>query len=145
MKAKNTPRYINRSLSDHRRISLALVSAVSMTLVALSGKAGNILVNPGFETTVFTPSGWQQHSLETWSSGPASSVNGTETNGTPINIKLVRTGNDGLWMQGTYGNGGATMPDESVSQTFACFPGNAYTADAWYSAYLFCTNRIGGD
>ena len=114
-------------------------------LLALSGQAGNILVNPGFETTVFTSSAWQQHSLETWSSGPASSVNGTEAGGAPINIKLVHTGNDGLWMQGTYGNGGATMPDESVSETFACFPGNAYTADAWYSAYLFCTNHIGGD
>ncbi|HWY30792.1 MAG TPA: hypothetical protein VNX46_08570, partial [Candidatus Acidoferrum sp.] len=116
-----------------------------MSFLALSGQAGNILVNPGFETSVFTSSAWQQHSLETWSSAAASSVNGTEPGGAPINIKLVHTGNDGLWMQGTYGNGGTSMADESVSETFACFPGNAYTADAWYSAYLFCTNHIGGD
>src|SRR5580692_3221839 len=135
----------NQIFSGLRRIPLAFVSAIIMSFFALSGQAGNILVNPGFETSVFTSSAWQQHSLETWSSGPASSVNGTEPGGAPINIKLVHTGNDGLWMQGTYGNGGATMPDESVSQTFACFPGNAYTADAWYSAYLFCTNHIGGD
>jgi hypothetical protein len=145
MKTINEP--LDQSMSARRRSPMTLIYAVAIavTFLAMSGKAGNILVNPGFETTVFTSSGWQQHSLETWSSGPASSVNGTEANGTPINIKLVRTANDGLWMQGTYGNGGATMPDESVSQTFACFPGNAYTADAWYSAYLFCTNRIGGD
>lgn len=119
---------------------MALVFVISMTLLAMSGKANNILVNPGFESSVFTASAWQQHSLETWSSAAASSVNGTG-----INIKLVHSGNDGLWMQGTYGNGGNTMPDESVSETFSCFPGNAYTADAWYSAYLFCTNHIGGD
>ena len=124
---------------------MALIFALMMTFPALSGKAGNILVNPSFETTIFTSGTWQQHSLESWSSGPASSVNGTEGNGTPINIKLVHNGNDGLWMQGTYGNGGITMPDESISETFACFPGNAYVADAWYSAYLFCTNHIGGD
>jgi hypothetical protein len=135
----------NQIFSGLRRISLALVSAIIMSFFALSGQAGNILVNPGFETAVFTSSAWQQHSLETWSSAAASSVNGTEPGGAPINIKLVHTGDDGLWMQGTYGNGGTSMADESVSETFACFPGNAYTADAWYSAYLFCTNHIGGD
>jgi len=148
MKTNEKPQQIqsaNQTSSGLSRILLALVSAIIMSFLALSGKAGNILVNPGFETSVFTASGWQQHSLETWSSAAASSVNGTEPGGAPINIKLVHTGNDGLWMQGTYGNGGANMADESVSETFACFPGNAYTADAWYSAYLFCTNHIGGD
>ncbi len=148
MKTKNTSQKlpgINRSLSERRWNPITLVAAIVMTFFAMSAEAGNILVNPGFESTVFTSGAWQQHSLETWSSAPASSVNGTEAGGTPINIKLVHTGNDGLWMQGTYGNGGATMPDESISETFACFPGNAYTADAWYSAYLFCTNHIGGD
>lgn len=148
MKTKYNPKHLagmNQSSSERRRIPMALVFAIGMTLLALSSKAGNILVNPGFESSVFASGAWTQHSLQTWSSGPASSVNGTESDGTPINIKLVRSGNDGLWMQGTYAGNGTGMPDESVSETFACFPGNAYIADAWYSAYLFCTNRIGGD
>lgn len=136
---------INQSFSEFRRISLALFFAIAMIFLAVSGKAANILADPGFETAIFTSSAWQQHSLESWSSAAASSVNGTEAGGAPINIKLVHTGNDGLWMQGTYGNGGTGMPDESISETLACFPGNAYTADAWYSTYLFCTNHIGGD
>jgi hypothetical protein len=150
MKTKKQPQIltnITHSMSVRRRSPMTFICALTVivTFLAMSGQASNILVNPGFETTVFTPSGWQQHSLESWSSGPASSVNGTQPGGAPINIKLVHSGNDGLWAQGTYGNGGTSMPDEYVSQTFACFPGNAYTADAWYSAYLFCSNHIGGD
>src|SRR5215469_13041632 len=146
MKTKCNPKKLpvmNRSLSDCRNISAAFITAMVMTFFAMSGMANNILVNPGFETAVFASGAWTQHSLQTWSSAAASSVNGTEPGGAPINIKLVHTGNDGLWMQGTYAGGG--MPDESVSETFACFPGNAYTADAWYSAYLYCSNHIGGD
>jgi hypothetical protein len=145
MKTKSIPKKlpgINQSLGKRRRIPMALVSAIMMmTFFAMSGKADNILVNPSFNSApLFTAAGWTQHSSESWSSGVASGVNGSG-----INIKLVRTGADGLWMQGTYGNGAANPYDQSVSQTVACFPGNAYTADAWYSAYLFCTNHIGGD
>ena len=44
-------------------------------------------------------------------------------------------------MQGVYS--GAPQ-DQYVSQSFATIPGNTYTADAWYSAYTFCTSGIGG-
>lgn len=149
MKTKTTLKKlpdITRSLSEFRRIPVALISAIVILLLGLSAKAGNILVDPGFESgSLFSAGSWVQHSPETWSSGPANSVNGTEPGGAPINIGLVHNGANALWMQGTYGNGGAEPLDESISQTFACAPGNTYTADAWYSAYLFCSNHIGGD
>lgn len=149
MKTINTPKNlpgINQSFGERHRIPLALVSAIVILLLALSAKAGNILNDPGFESgSLFSASTWTQHSPESWSSAPANSVNGTEPGGAPITIGLVHTGANALWMQGTYGNGGAEPLDESISQTFACAPGNTYTADAWYSAYLFCSNHIGGD
>jgi len=87
MKTKNQHQIIpdlNQPLNARRRSPMTFIYAITIvTFLAMSGKAGNILVNPGFETTVFTSSAWQQHSLETWSSGPASSVNGTEAGGAP--------------------------------------------------------------
>ena len=138
MKIIETPQQIqsaNQSFSELRRISLALVFAITMTFLALSGKAANILVNPGFEASpIFTSGSWSQHSTVTWSSAPASAAD-------PSTIKLIRTGTDGMWFQGVYS--GAPQ-DQNVSQTIACFPGNAYTADAWYSAYVSFAGGIGG-
>jgi len=108
-----------------------------MAFIALSGKAANVLVNPSFNSSpLFNPGSWTQHSPVTWSSSPASAADHSS-------VKLIRTGADGLWFQGNYGNGGQSI-DQYVSQTFACFPGNVYTADAWYSAYVSFAGSLGG-
>lgn len=137
MKTKNTLKKltgINRSLSEHRRILLTLVSAVMMMLLALSGKAANVLVNPGFESSpIFTSGSWSQHATVTWS---MSSGTGQTPNA------LIHTGNNSLWMQGVYTGGpNATY----AAQDATCVAGNTYTADAWYSAYVSYTGSgIGG-
>ncbi|HEV2209413.1 MAG TPA: hypothetical protein VG167_11595 [Verrucomicrobiae bacterium] len=142
MKTNDTPKNlpdINRSLSEHRRIRLALVFGLMLTLLALSGNAANVLVNPGFEASpIFAPGSWSQHASETWSMASATAAD-------PTTIKLVHSGANGLWMQGLYGNGQAGPQISYAAQSFACTPGNTYTADAWYSAYAFCTSHIGGD
>ena len=126
-------------MSERRRISLALVSAIIMTLLALPGKAANVLVNPGFETSpIFAAGSWSQHASETWSMASATAAD-------PTSVKLVHTGANGLWMQGLYGNGQGGPQTSFAAQDFACTPGNTYTADAWYSAYAYCTSHIGGD
>lgn len=126
---------INQSLS---RVSLALVSAISMML-GLSTQAANVLVNPGFETSpLFASGSWSQHASETWSMASAVAAD-------PTSVKLVHSGGNGLWMQGLYGNGQAGPQTSYAAQSFACTPGNTYTADAWYSAYTYCTSHIGGD
>ena len=141
MKTKNTLKKlpgINRSLSEHRRILLALVSAVMM-LLARSGQAANVLVNPSFDSApIFASGSWSQHASETWSMASATAAD-------PTSIKLVHTGTSGLWMQGLYFNGQAGPQTSYAAQSFACTPGNTYTADAWYSAYLVCNGHIGGD
>jgi hypothetical protein len=125
---------ISQSFSELRRISLVLIFAIAMTL-ALSGKAANILVNPGFNTTLFAPGSWTQHAGQSWMSNRSSAEDHNS-------IILKRTGADALWMQGQYN---AANQDSYVSQTFATFPGNVYAADAWYSTYTFeATNRLGG-
>lgn len=129
---------INQSFSELRWISPTLVFAIIMTFLALSGKAANVLVNPGFDSApLFAPGSWTQHSSQTWSSGAASSADPT-----PAADKLIHSGANGLWFQGVYS--GAPQ-DQYVSQTFSCTPGNTYTADAWYSAYTYCSSHIGGD
>jgi hypothetical protein len=127
----------NRSFSELRRISLALIFAIVMTFLALSGKAANVLVNPSFNSApLFAPGSWTQHSSQTWSSGSASSADPT-----PAADKLIHSGANGLWMQGVYSG----AQDQYVSQTFATIPGNTYSADAWFSAYTYCSSHIGGD
>jgi hypothetical protein len=142
MKTKSTPKnlpVINQSFNRHRRISHALLSAVILTLLALSVKAANVLVNPGFESSpIFTSGSWSQHASETWSMASATAAD-------PTTMKLVHTGANGLWMQGLYGNGQAGPQISYAAQDFTCTPGNTYTADAWYSAYARCTSHIGGD
>ena len=110
-----------------------------MMLLAFSGKAANVLVNPGFESSpIFTSGSWSQHASETWSMASATAAD-------PTTVKLVRSGANGLWMQGLYGNGQAGPQTSYAAQSFACSAGNTYTADAWYSAYTYCTSHIGGD
>jgi hypothetical protein len=142
MKTKKTLKKlpgINRSSSEHRRISLALVSAFTMMLSALSGHAANLLVNPSFDSApLFTAGSWTQHASESWSMGPASGADVTS-------VKLIRTGHDALWMQGLYQNGQGGPQTSYASQSISCTPGNTYSADAWFSAYTMCTNHIGGD
>ena len=108
-------------------------------MLALSGQAANVLVNPSFDSApLFASGSWSQHASETWSMASASAAD-------PTTIKLVRTGTSGLWMQGLYGNGQAGPQTSYAAQSFACTPGNTYTAEAWYSAYLICNGHIGGD
>ena len=107
-------------------------------LVALMGGhaalAANVLVNPGFESSP-TLSGWSTHTTEGWSMNSASSQG-----------QLYRTGNNGLWTQGLYGNGGAGRYYNMYAyQKLAAAPGSTYTADAWYSAYSFYYKGQGGD
>src|SRR5581483_1962922 len=141
MKQKSTPKNmpgIKRFLSEHRAPT-ALVSTAVLMLVALSTKAANILVNPGFESSpIFASGSWSQHASETWSMASAAGAD-------PTTNKLVHSGASGLWMQGLYGNGQGGPQTSYAAQDFSCTPGNTYTADAWYSAYTYCTSHIGGD
>jgi len=135
MKTKYNPKNlagIIQSSSERCRIPMALVFAIIMTLLALSTKAANILVNPGFETSpVFASGSWSQHATVTWSMGSAAGIPN----------RLVHTGANSFWMQGVY-NGGPN--GTYAAQDFACIPGNTYTADAWYSAYVSQSGSIGG-
>jgi hypothetical protein len=140
MKTKNTLKKlpgINRSLSEQRRILVALVSAIVLTFLALSAQAGNILVNPSFDSSpLFASGSWSQHASQTWSMSSATAAD-------PTSVKLIRSGANAFWMQGLYGNG--QVGPSYAAQDLACTPGNTYTADAWFSAYTRCTSHIGGD
>ncbi|HWD92029.1 MAG TPA: hypothetical protein VG938_06740 [Verrucomicrobiae bacterium] len=126
-------------MSGHRRIPLALVFAAVTMLCALSSQAANLLVNPSFNSApIFTAGSWTQHASESWSMGPATAADTTS-------VKLIHSGADGLWMQGLYGQGQGGPQTSYASQSISCSPGNTYSADAWYSAYLICNAHIGGD
>jgi hypothetical protein len=104
-----------------------------LMLASLSVRAGNLLVNPGFEASPFT-SAWSTHTTETWS------MNGANTAG-----KLYRTGANALWTQGLYLNGGPpTYYNMYAYQKLAAAPGSTYTADAWFSEYTFYYQAQGG-
>ena len=127
-----------KPISCFRRLSLTIASAVILTCLAITGKAANnLLVNPDFGTSpLFTAGSWTQHASETWSmsSGLAQ---------TPA--ALIYPGSvNSLWMQGLYENGQAGAQTSYAAQDFSCVPGNTYSADAWYSAYVTCTVAFGG-
>ena len=141
MKTKKQPDIlpnINQSMRARRRSSMTFIYAITIivTFLAMAGKAGNVLVNPGFNSSpLFAAGSWTQHAGQTWMENHATAEDHNS-------IKLIRTGADALWMQGQYN--GANQ-DSFVSQTFATFPGNVYSADAWYSTYTYeATNRLGG-
>src|SRR5690349_13439458 len=131
MKTKQQPEIlpsINQSMSARRQSPITFIYAITIIVafLAMSGKAGNILVNPGFDSSpLFAAGSWTQHAGQTWMENHATAEDHNS-------IKLIRTGADALWMQGQYN--GANQ-DSYVSQTFATFPGNVYSADAWYSTY----------
>ena len=103
---------------------IATVCAAIAAGFVLTGHAqNNLLANPGLEVGTF--SGWSAHTTESWSMGAN-------------NAMLAHTGSWCLWEQGLYGNGGAPVPYTSYAfQTFACTPGSQFTADGWYSAYVW--------
>ncbi|HTR41655.1 MAG TPA: hypothetical protein VMH87_08575 [Pseudomonadales bacterium] len=133
MKTRNIPinlPNINPSLSERRRIPATLVFTTILLLLTLSVKAGNILVNPSFDLNpLFASGSWSQNATVTWSMNQG-------TAWAPRN--LTHSGANSLWMQGVYVGGGY------AAQDFACFPGNSYTADCWYSAYTAQNGSIGG-
>jgi hypothetical protein len=132
---KNMPS-INPSLSERRRIPMALVSTIIMMLFALSSQAGNILINPNFATQpIFAPGSWTQHASVTWSMNSATAADGSS-------VKLIYPGDvNGLWMQGVYS--GAPQVTYAA-QDFSTTPGSTYTADAHYSAYVYFNGGLGG-
>jgi hypothetical protein len=135
MKTQNIPKNvpgITSTMSERRRIPMALFTVIIM-LLTLSVKAGNILVNPSFESSpLFASGSWSQHATVTWSMNAGSAW---------APHQLTRTGGNSFWMQGVYNGGNNTT---YAAQDFACFPGNTYTADCWYSAYVTNNVSIGG-
>ena len=139
MKTQNIPKNHSRtnpSLSERHRIPKALVSTIIMMLLALSVQAGNILVNPKFATQpIFAPGSWTQHATVTWSMNSATAADGSS-------VKLIYPGDvNGLWMQGVY-NGAPQVT--YAAQDFSTTPGSTYTADAFYSAYVYFNGGLGG-
>src|SRR5579862_9955247 len=139
MNAKNTlenPPNLNQSRRESRRAPITLIAAFAVAFLALSTKAANVLVNPGFESSpIFTSGSWSQHASETWSMGAATGW-GAGT--------LIHTGSEALWMQGLYGNGQGGPQTSYAAQNFTCVPGNTYTADAWFSTWVYCATGVGG-
>src|SRR5271170_3708106 len=119
-----------KPISCFSRLSLTIASAVILTCLAMTGKAANnLLVNPDFGTSpLFTAGSWTQHASETWSMSQGLAQ-------TPA--ALIYPGSvNSLWMQGLYENGQGGAQTSYAAQDFSCVPGNTYSADAWYSAYV---------
>ena len=121
-------------LAGRRRITSSLCGNLlaGFLLASVTTQAANILVNPGFETTpIFST--WSAHTTEDWSMNSANGV-------------LGRTGANALWTQGLYGNGGAPRYYNMYAfQKIAAAPSSTYTADAWFSEYVFYYQHQGGD
>jgi hypothetical protein len=101
-------------------------------MAASIASAGNVLVNPGFESPVFVSGGWTAFSTESWSMNQLNA--------------LVHTGADALWMQGLYGNGGAPAHYNMYAyQKIACAPGSTFTAGASFSQFVADISGEGGD
>ena len=59
---------------------------------------------------------------------------------------LVHSGNNALWMQGLYHNGGAaTYYNMYAYQKIACAPGSTFTASAYFSQFVADVANEGGD
>lgn len=115
-----------------------ITSAIVLTCLAMTGRAANnLLVNPNFGASpLFTAGSWTQHASETWSMSQGLAQ-------TPD--ALIYPGSvNSLWMQGLYENGQAGPQTSYAAQDFSCVPGNTYSADAWYSAYVTCSVDFGG-
>ncbi len=113
-------------------MSLMMTSAVMLSCLAMTGKAGNILQNPGFENaSTFT--GWSTVSSVSWNIQAASAQG-----------KLYHSGNNAMWTQGIY-NSGANL--SYAYQTVACAAGSTFTANAYFSQYVYHDSAVseGGD
>ncbi len=97
---------------------------------ALNSEAVNILTNPGFDQSPGF-SGWSAHSTETWSYA--------------VHNDVSLSSPDSCWQQGLYANGGA--PNTYISyvyQKISSSAGYTYSADAWFTQYVFGSTD-GGD
>ena len=106
--------------------------AVMAACFCLPANAVNILTNPGFDGPPAGLNGWSAHSTEGWSYAPHSDVSLSSP--------------ESCWQQGLYGNGGAPLNPyiSYVYQKVASAPGYTYTADAWFTQYVFGSTD-GGD
>jgi len=112
------------------RFITAFCAVVAMCF-ALSSEAVNILTNPGFDQAPgFT--GWSAHTTEGWSY--------------IVNSTMFLSSPNALWSQGLYGNGGA--PNTYISYEYQTIPSSAgytYSADAWFSQFVYAPAGEGGD
>ena len=133
----NNPKPLRSApLTGRRRITSPLRSTLlaGFMFASLAAQAGNLLVNPGFDTIPIFGA-WTAQTTEGWS------MNSSLTQG-----GLIRTGANALWMQGVYGNGGAPPYfNMGAVQTFACAAGSTFSADAWFSQYTSYLAHQGGD
>jgi hypothetical protein len=111
---------------------IVVFCAVMAVCFCLPANAANILSNPGFDGPPVGLSGWSAHSTEGWSYAPHSDVSLSSP--------------ESCWQQGLYGNGGAPLSPyiSYVYQKVASAPGYTYTADAWFTQYVFGSTD-GGD
>jgi len=125
------PSHKNRVTAQFGRFRMRCIAIICTAVAAClapTAQAANILVNPGMEAGSFT--GWSSHTTESWSMGAVSTIYNP--------MVPAHSGNWTLWMQGLYGNGSAPVPYTSYAyQIFACTPGSEFTADGWYSAFLY--------
>src|SRR5579862_8730990 len=110
---------------------IAATCAALAVCFALNSHAANILTNPGFDGPPAGLNGWSAHSTEGWSYA--------------AHADTFISSPDSCWQQGLYGNGGA--PNTYISyvyQKVAAAPGYTYSADAWFTQYVFGSTD-GGD
>ncbi|MGA2869928.1 MAG: hypothetical protein ABSF34_12320, partial [Verrucomicrobiota bacterium] len=104
-------------------MSLIMVSAITLACLAITGKAANILQNPDFE--IGSLADWSIHNV-----APFSPIQPGANQG-----QLYYPGTtESCWAQGAYL--GSPSIDYAF-QTLACAPGSTFTADAFFSQYVF--------
>jgi hypothetical protein len=122
----------NKPVKPILNLPLTIAAAVALTCLVPSGKAGNVLQNPGFENGGGLAN-WSVQSSVTWNIQPASAQG-----------KLYHSGANGMWTQGIY-TGGNNI--SYAYQTVACAAGSTFTADAFFSQYVNHDSAVseGGD
>lgn len=105
-----------------------IAAAITMTCLAPSSYAGNVLTNPGFENGGGLAN-WSVNSSVTWNIQPASAQG-----------KLYHSGANAMWTQGIYDG----APNISYAyQTVACAAGSTFTANAYFSQYVTHDSTVG--
>src|SRR5690348_14090746 len=104
---------------------ITVLCTVVVVCFALSSQAVNILSNPGFDGPPAGLNSWSAHTTEGWSYAAHSDVSISSP--------------DSCWQQGLYGNGGAPLNPyiSYVYQKVAAAPGYTYSADAWFTQFVF--------